>query len=55
MITSNQIIPTKQIYPYCILWSPIPLITWILPFVGHTGTIYLSIYLSNYLSMYVSI
>lgn len=24
-------------YPYCILWSPLPPITWILPFIGHTG------------------
>ncbi len=24
-------------YPYCIVWSPLPVITWILPFVGHTG------------------
>jgi hypothetical protein len=22
---------------YCIVWSPLPPITWILPFVGHTG------------------
>lgn len=24
-------------FPYCIVWTPIPLITWILPFVGHMG------------------
>ena len=24
-------------YPYCIVWSPLPPITWILPFIGHTG------------------
>ncbi len=24
-------------YPYCIVWTPIPLITWLLPFIGHTG------------------
>lgn len=24
-------------YPYCILWSPLPPITWFLPMIGHTG------------------
>jgi hypothetical protein len=24
-------------FPYCIVWTPIPLITWMLPFVGHMG------------------
>ena len=24
-------------FPYAITWTPIPLITWILPFVGHMG------------------
>ena len=24
-------------YPYCIVWSPLPLITWFIPFIGHTG------------------
>lgn len=24
-------------YPYAIVWTPIPLITWLLPFVGHMG------------------
>lgn len=24
-------------YPYCIVWTPIPLLTWILPMVGHMG------------------
>lgn len=27
----------KQIYPYCIVWTPLPIITWFLPFIGHTG------------------
>lgn len=22
---------------YCILWSPLPVITWVLPFIGHLG------------------
>ena len=29
--------PARQRYPYCILWSPLPPITWCFPFVGHTG------------------
>ena len=29
--------PTKEKYPYCIVWSPLPPITWLIPFIGHTG------------------
>ena len=28
---------SRDIYPYCLVWSPLPPITWILPFIGHTG------------------
>lgn len=28
---------SKSRFPYAIVWSPIPLLTWILPFVGHMG------------------
>ncbi|XP_053201669.1 transmembrane protein 222-like [Panonychus citri] len=24
-------------YPYCIVWTPIPIITWFFPFIGHMG------------------
>jgi hypothetical protein len=24
-------------FPFCIVWSPIPIITWFLPFIGHLG------------------
>ncbi|XP_017853922.1 transmembrane protein 222 isoform X2 [Drosophila busckii] len=24
-------------YPFCIVWTPIPVLTWILPFIGHMG------------------
>ena len=27
----------KQRYPYCIVWTPIPVITWVLPCIGHVG------------------
>ena len=28
---------TRQLYPYCIVWSPLGPITWFCPFIGHTG------------------
>lgn len=24
-------------YPYCVVWTPIPVLTWIFPLIGHTG------------------
>lgn len=27
-------------YPFCIVWTPIPLLTWIFPFIGHMGIAY---------------
>ena len=27
----------RQRYPYCIVWTPIPCITWLLPCIGHAG------------------
>ncbi len=24
-------------YPFCVVWSPIPVLTWLLPFIGHAG------------------
>ncbi|KDO17647.1 hypothetical protein SPRG_16958, partial [Saprolegnia parasitica CBS 223.65] len=24
-------------FPFCIVWSPLPVITWFLPFIGHMG------------------
>ncbi|KAM6967744.1 transmembrane protein 222-like [Aplochiton taeniatus] len=24
-------------YPYCIVWTPIPILSWLLPFIGHIG------------------
>lgn len=29
--------PAFQRFPYCIVWSPLPVITWIFPFIGHMG------------------
>jgi len=24
-------------YPYCIVWTPLPIISWLIPIIGHTG------------------
>jgi len=24
-------------FPYCVVWTPLPIITWLLPFIGHMG------------------
>ena len=29
--------PENARFPLCITWTPLPLITWFLPFIGHTG------------------
>eukprot|EP01038_Epipyxis_sp_PR26KG_P014864 gene14864-19980_t len=29
--------PSKDKYPFCIVWSPLPPISWLFPFIGHTG------------------
>ena len=29
-------------YPYCIVWTPIPMLTWMFPFIGHMGISYSS-------------
>jgi hypothetical protein len=29
--------PTQEDLSFTILWSPLPPITWIIPFIGHTG------------------
>ena len=28
---------SKNLYPFCIVWTPIPLISALFPFIGHTG------------------
>ncbi|RNF09839.1 transmembrane protein 222 [Trypanosoma rangeli] len=32
-----RIDPSTEHYPFCIVWAPIPILSWILPFVGHVG------------------
>lgn len=34
---SNVIEPSTLRFPTCIVWSPIPILTWFLPFIGHMG------------------
>ncbi|ETK87221.1 hypothetical protein F441_08450 [Phytophthora nicotianae CJ01A1] len=29
--------PAVHRFPFCIVWSPIPILTWFLPFIGHMG------------------
>lgn len=33
----SQIDPANDRYPCCIVWTPLPLITWFIPFIGHMG------------------
>ena len=34
---SARIDPANARFPYCVVWSPLGCLTWLLPFVGHTG------------------
>ena len=27
----------RQRYPFCVVWTPIPVLTWLFPFIGHMG------------------
>lgn len=33
----NKIDVDKHRFPTCIVWTPLPLLTWIIPFIGHMG------------------
>ncbi|XP_037970706.1 transmembrane protein 222 isoform X2 [Plutella xylostella] len=33
----QQIDPDRSRFPFCIVWTPIPVLTWIFPFLGHMG------------------
>merc|ERR1712062_579750 len=37
MVLPGHIDPEKQRFPYCIVWTPIPFLTWLFPFIGHMG------------------
>ena len=32
-----QIDPENLRFPYCVVWRPLPLLSWVLPIIGHTG------------------
>lgn len=32
-----RIDPAIGRFPFCLVWSPIPILTWVLPFIGHLG------------------
>ena len=34
---SKDINPNNNCFPYCIVWTPIPCLTYIIPSIGHTG------------------
>jgi hypothetical protein len=34
-----QGVKPPRLFPFCLVWTPIPLITWIMPFIGHMGTL----------------
>ncbi|KAG3078537.1 hypothetical protein PI124_g14158 [Phytophthora idaei] len=34
---ASVIDPSADRFPFCVVWSPIPVITWVLPFIGHLG------------------
>lgn len=35
--TTDRIDRDHDRYPHCVVWTPIPLLTWIFPFIGHMG------------------
>ncbi|KAI6660563.1 hypothetical protein LOD99_14147 [Oopsacas minuta] len=35
--TMGQIDFKRDRFPFCIVWTPIPLLTWLFPFIGHMG------------------
>lgn len=32
-----RIDPSRDRFPCCIVWTPLPFITWLVPFIGHVG------------------
>jgi len=37
--TVNMFEPSRDNFPLCIVWSPIPCLTWLIPIVGHLGVV----------------
>lgn len=40
-VTSNNstVIPERDHFPLCIVWTPLPLLTWLVPVIGHLGIV----------------
>eukprot|EP00088_Acartia_fossae_P011894 TRINITY_DN16061_c1_g1_i1.p1 TRINITY_DN16061_c1_g1~~TRINITY_DN16061_c1_g1_i1.p1 ORF type:complete len:170 (-),score=19.26 TRINITY_DN16061_c1_g1_i1:733-1242(-) len=36
-MADGKIDTDRHRYPYCIVWTPIPCLTWLFPFIGHMG------------------
>ncbi|XP_013384445.1 transmembrane protein 222-like [Lingula anatina] len=36
-MNADEVNPIKNRYPHCVVWTPIPLLTWLFPFIGHMG------------------
>lgn len=34
---SMPIDPRRARFPFCIVWTPLPVISWLVPFIGHIG------------------
>ena len=32
-----QVNSSQDCFPYCLVWTPIPVLTWLFPFIGHMG------------------
>ncbi|WKX96583.1 hypothetical protein Q1695_012763 [Nippostrongylus brasiliensis] len=37
MVSPAEIDIPRHRFPFCIVWTPLPVITWFLPFIGHMG------------------
>ncbi|VDK49715.1 unnamed protein product [Anisakis simplex] len=35
--TEMDVSPARRRFPFCIVWTPIPILTWLFPFIGHMG------------------
>ena len=43
----------KSRFPYCIVWTPLPPLTWIFPFIGHMGIAYSNGVIRDFAGPYV--
>lgn len=34
---AKQIDPKRARFPFCIVWTPLPVLSWLVPFIGHIG------------------